>query len=562
MLSEIYVPQFATYIGDDRHIRFRQGLNVILGGEQAENSIGKSTLLLIVDYAFGGDAFIKSDAVHDYAVGDHEIFFTHEFPSGKRYFSRYTAYSAQVREYKDGSYVVPSGVMSVGGFRRLLKEESELEDPDLSWREGVGIFTRVSASHGINYEKPLNASPRSADAEGLKTLEKLFGVFQSIKQLEEDAEDTQMQYETLRNAAKLGLSSYISLKNKRDRKKAQTRLDASRRELDNLKLTVDQRLFDDAVVSSERAIEIKGIIGELQQKRDMFTAKVGIIERSEIGQHGVGLRQIEALQQFFPNVNAGRLEQIEHFHRKLSEILDSELTAQRNQYQLMIDAIDGQINQLRTELAGMGQTDTLSTEEWDKVGVLTSDIQRLQAQMDAWDKTEKLREVAQETSERLQAQRPVLIGKMTDIVNHALRRLNEVVDVDSNPPKLDIKEGRKGKQSYTFGTERDTGAGTRAKDVIILDLSILERTGLPFLIHDSTLLKNIGDEPIEIIMDLYAKTDAMGKQVFIAFDKRGSYSERTQRVVDAHTVVTLNAYEHSLYGRRWNKAEEEPASRS
>ena len=371
-----------------------------------------------------------------------------------------------------------------------------------------------------------------------------------------------MQYETLRNAAKLGLSSYISLKNKRDRKKAQTRLDASRRELDNLKLTVDQRLFDDAVVSSERAIEIKGIIGELQQKRDMFTAKIGIIERSEIGQHGVGLRQIEALQQFFPNVNAGRLEQIEHFHRKLSEILDSELTAQRNQYQLMIDAIDGQINQLRTELAGMGQTGTLSTEEWDKVGVLTSDIQRLQAQMDAWDKTEKLREVAQETSERLQAQRPVLIGKMTDIVNHALRRLNEVVDVDSNPPKLDIKEGRKGKQSYTFGTERDTGAGTRAKDVIILDLSILERTGLPFLIHDSTLLKNIGDEPIEIIMELYAKTDAMGKQVFIEFDKRGSYSERTQRVVDAHTVVTLNAYEHSLYGRRWNKAEEEPASRS
>ena len=556
MLTEIYSPQFAAHIGDNRHIRFRRGMNVIRGGEQAENSIGKSTVLSIIDYAFGGDAFIKSDAVQDYAVGNHEIFFTHEFPSGNRYFSRNTAYSTQVREYRDDSYAVLSGSMDIDDFRRLLKEESGLDDPDLSWRECVGIFSRVNASHGINYEKPLNVSSRVADMQGVRTLEKMFGVFQPVRQLEKSAEDTRKQFDAIRDAARLGLSTYISLKNKRERMKAQTMLETSKRELDNLKLTVDQRLFDDAVASSEHAIALKAEINELRQRKDMITAKIGLIDRSKEGRHAVELRQFEALRQFFPNVNVDSLEEIEHFHRRLSEILNDELEAQRNQYRLLADSLDGRINQLRTELAGMGQTAMLSTEEWDKAGALTGDIQRLQAQIDAWDKTETLQTAAKEAFERLQVQRPALIGQMTATVNDALRQLNDAVDAECNPPKLRIKEGRKGRQSYTFGTERDTGAGTRAKDVIILDLAVLEHTGLPLLIHDSTLLKNIGDEPVEAIMDLYANTDVLDKQVFIAFDKRGSYSAKTQRIVDEHTVVALNAGRRSLYGRRWNTAEE------
>lgn len=149
---------------------------------------------------------------------------------------------------------------------------------------------------------------------------------------------------------------------------------------------------------------------------------------------------------------------------------------------------------------------------------------------------------------------------MTGTINDALKQLNDVVDAGNNPPKLRISETRNGKQSYTFGTERDTGAGTRAKDVVLLDLTVLGHTNLPVLIHDSTLLKNIGDEPVESIMELYAKTDVTGKQVFIGFDKRGSYSQKTRQIVDDHTVVFLNADERALYGRRWNKIEEQEES--
>ncbi|PLS29550.1 DUF2326 domain-containing protein [Bifidobacterium parmae] len=340
------------------------------------------------------------------------------------------------------------------------------------------------------------------------------------------------------------------------------RLETAERELSDLKLAADQKLFEEGIAALERVIELKATISELLQKRDLLSAKIGIIDRAGISRHDVDVRQIEALRQFFPNVDTGRIGEIEAFHHKLTEILGDELASQKKQYRLMIGAVDNQINRLRTELADMGQTGTLSTEEWNKAGELNGVIQRLQAQIGAWDKTETLKTTMQEASEALRARRPLLIKQMADTVNASLRQLNDAVDAGNNPPELHISETRNGKQSYTFGTERDTGAGTRAKDVVLLDLTVLEHTALPVLIHDSTLLKNIGDEPIESIMALYAKTDVQDKQVFIAFDKRGSYSEKTQRIVDDHTVVSLNADGRSLYGRRWNKIEEQSDTQS
>lgn len=41
-------------------IVFHEGLNAVIGGIAGENSIGKSTFLLIVDFCFGGDSYDKS----------------------------------------------------------------------------------------------------------------------------------------------------------------------------------------------------------------------------------------------------------------------------------------------------------------------------------------------------------------------------------------------------------------------------------------------------------------------------------------------------------------------
>lgn len=54
MLREIRCEKFRTGV-----VTFHPGLNVVLGDENATNSIGKSTLLMLVDFVFGGSTLLE-----------------------------------------------------------------------------------------------------------------------------------------------------------------------------------------------------------------------------------------------------------------------------------------------------------------------------------------------------------------------------------------------------------------------------------------------------------------------------------------------------------------------
>ena len=42
----------------EQAITFHEGLNVVLGDSVATNSIGKSALLMVLDFVFGGETFL------------------------------------------------------------------------------------------------------------------------------------------------------------------------------------------------------------------------------------------------------------------------------------------------------------------------------------------------------------------------------------------------------------------------------------------------------------------------------------------------------------------------
>lgn len=70
MLHEIYCEQF-----HQKRIVFNPGLSVVLGTNAGDNSIGKSTFLLIVDYVFGGSTYAgTTDIIEN--VGSHDIYFS------------------------------------------------------------------------------------------------------------------------------------------------------------------------------------------------------------------------------------------------------------------------------------------------------------------------------------------------------------------------------------------------------------------------------------------------------------------------------------------------------
>jgi len=74
MLTEIRSEVFIEKV-----IQFSEGLNVVLGDSSASNSIGKSTMLMIIDFVFGGDAYVKNNHDAIEKLGDHAFQMKFEF---------------------------------------------------------------------------------------------------------------------------------------------------------------------------------------------------------------------------------------------------------------------------------------------------------------------------------------------------------------------------------------------------------------------------------------------------------------------------------------------------
>ena len=125
---------------------------------------------------------------------------------------------------------------------------------------------------------------------------------------------------------------------------------------------------------------------------------------------------------------------------------------------------------------------------------------------------------------------------------------NEQIYKDQYPPRL-LLEPKK----YTYGTHDDHGTGSQYKNLILLDLAVLNLTKLPILIHDSLLWKNIAKPAIEKIIEIY--TSFNDRQIFVAFDKVIEYNEDTQKAIKGSSVLELYSGGGELFGRSWNKKE-------
>ena len=87
MLIELYCDKYQNDGQERGAISFHEGLNVVLGDRRAKNSIGKTTFLLAIDFALGGDQYANgSDGMLE-EVGDHDVCFTFLFDGIETAFS-------------------------------------------------------------------------------------------------------------------------------------------------------------------------------------------------------------------------------------------------------------------------------------------------------------------------------------------------------------------------------------------------------------------------------------------------------------------------------------------
>lgn len=543
MLVELSSPVFKEKGKTRDIIKFHEGLNVILGKEDGENSIGKSSALLAIDFAFGGATYITSDGVKH--MGHHPVFFRFKFPGEDRRFARHTDDPDRIH-YCDENYNLTGAVITKNQFVDWLKRNYGIDFPELKFRPTVSGFFRIYGKHNYDETHPLCGRPAQNMQESIEVLEKLFDRYKDIEVFHKRMKDADAELKIYNDARKHDfISNLVGGKDKFEENEARIRYLENK--LDTLMTSqVEQHTDEDIHKGEEKAALISQKI-RLETERDSLQRRRRLLDVSlEYGLYPTENDMAE-LQKFFPSVNLRKLYEVEKYHQKLARILDEQFTEERQELDARIQVLKQSISELQEKINELGITENISKEFLDRHAELNREIYALRNQNEAYTRQTELQDAKKTAVDRLRRATETILFEIEKILNDKMEEFNDsLYEEKRKPPHLHFKAYN----SYSFETPDDTGAGSNYKGMVIYDLAVLFSTALPALAHDSNILKNIGDKPVNGIMKIYEKST---KQIFIAFDKQAAYMPDTQRILEKNTVLHLSDGGCELYGESWNK---------
>lgn len=543
MLIEMTSPVFKEKGKVRPPIRFKEGLNVVLGKEDGENSIGKSSALLAIDFVFGGDTYLHSDGVKH--IGPHTIFFTFLFDGKKYYFARNTASSEEIQYCSEG-YELTGVVWSKREFADWLKERYAIDFPGLSFRETVSSFFRVYGKENLDERRPPKGLPGGGMQKSIEVLVKLFNRYGDIEIYNDRLEEQKKKLATFREARKYRfVPDLVGGKKQYEDNLAQIR-------------TLQDQL--DSLTSDQIAVRTEEDIEKSRMKAQLQAAKLRVETELQSKQRRLELLKmsleyglypteadLSALQEFFPSVNLRKLYEVERYHKKLALILDEQFTAERQSDETEISLLQSYVKELQKQLADLGFVGNLSKEFLDRHSEIKGRIDALRKQNEAYLTLTDLQEAKRKADDMLKRGIEDILADIEGALNDKMKEFNDTLFTDSRKaPHIRFKEYN----SYEFETPDDTGTGSNYKGMVIYDLAMLYLTALPAIAHDSLILKNISDSAVNGIMKIYA---ASKKQVFIAFDKQAAYKPDTQKILIDNTVLKLSDGNCELYGQSWSK---------
>ena len=543
MLVEIRCDQFRSNGKQRPPIIFHAGLNTVLGDRAGSNSIGKSTFLLIVDFAFGGDDYAKSDAVRQ--IGTHTIQFAFQFGKDRYYFSRNTLNLTSVT-ICDENYNESESI-STTQFRERLLALYQIQQK-LSFRDMVGRYFRIYGRDNLSEKRPLNAAAAEPAEAAITALLKLFGVYGRFIEYKEVERENKAKSAAYKEARKYEFVPF-STTTKKQFADNEAKINELREELTQMTMKADKKISADDLLEAKTAAEIKGKLAYARRQRSKLFSQLQAVQVNIL--QGVTLTQgdLSDLESFFPEVDIKKISEIENFHVRMQHILSEEFDEEKQRLTTLIINMDNEIAQLENRQRELGVPVNLSKPFLDKYSELNGKIRTLEKQNEAYCTAQALKDDVKTAVTRLAEVQDQELRFLENEINAEMVRFNDFIySKTKKPPALGLESIKK----YVFETPDDTGTGTSYKSLVIFDLSILKLTELPALVHDSVILKNIGDQPVEKIMELYL---ACQKQVFISLDKDDSYTERTSEILRNTTILQLSGNGNELFGYSWSRKE-------
>lgn len=584
MLYEIWSDKFRTggVEGEIRPpIRFHAGLNAVLGTQTRSNSIGKSTFLMVIDFVFGGNDYLESNA-HTF-VGEHEIYFTFRFGDTLHRFCRKTIekdivylcgtcpwsneqtrieririhdekVNARVKDVPALSdtdlnpYILSNQTLTVEDYCKWLFDQYHIQSEGITFRNIIGRYFRVYGRPNHDEHQPLHNTPKEASEKAITALQRLFGETPQIKDLKANEKAKKDERDAYKAAQKYHLVRHITTK--RALKEATAERDKLQSELVELLKKNDRETEQADLSHSDEAAAIKRKLATLRRNRSRLKSQLEALYINIDGHTAITQGDLSDLAHFFPTANIGELQSIEHFHQKLRSVLVAEMAEERTELQTSIAAINTEINSLEEQLRSIGITTHISTPFLKKHSELTLQIRDLNDQIRSYQENLDVENAYKEAKNLLRAAQEKELPRIAGEINSQMTRISDVIlGPEREAPRLDLKDGK----SYTFGTTTNFGTGNNYKNLIVYDLSILTKTDLPAIIHDSFLLTDIGDIPTGEIVKQYLEIEKLGKQVFIALDKTESYGPETDKDLNDNQVLYLSEGGNELFGWSWDK---------
>lgn len=542
MLKEIQCDKFAP---DHRVIRFNSGLNTVLGSAGGSNAIGKSTFLWIIDYVFGGESYCSLTDDIKKEIGPHIIYFTFEFDEQPYYFYRSTDDSKNVyRSDEEGRFITK---LSLEDFRKFLFQEYKIGLPALTFSEITERFFRIYGRENTLEKYPLLVKPREQDEKAVDFLLKLFGhykILASIKITEEE----------------LGIKS-SQLKSRQRQKVDIEKIESNQKTIESLRKRLQKlmknseeaqlALFGFDTQTFERITAVQKELNSFVRKRNRLQSQLNAIKSNIADSKADTVSEFDSLVRFFPNADIKAFEEIEHFHKKIREILGEEMNQEIERLQPLINQYDKEIMRLNRKIEESGLAKEMSERVLSQCVNVSKSIDKLEeetAELIHQKELQEARAEAEQILEKLLLQQTEKLDEIQDDINLRMSIINGVVtEQQETAPLLYITP----QKDIFFETPGNTSEGTAFKSLIVYDLSVLELRPVPALIHDSNILKRIEDIHLEHILERYQSSK---HQIFIAFDKADSTTEKARKILEETAVLRLSDG-NELFGRSWSKYE-------
>lgn len=517
---------------------FNKGLNSLVGPDNGANSIGKSSVLMLIDFALSGDDFIKlcADAIEN--VGAITVKMEFLFDDITYLFSRSTNDPKVVIFYeKDQELEKP-----ISEYRKFLKEKYLFPDGSTSFRGAVNPFFRIWGKDNYNPNKPLNSFPSETFSSIKSNLLKMFSLYSFVQDLEKEKNLTQNKKTVLKGAFDQGYLIPLTKKELKDKKNILLQIDT---DLKQIKGSLEAYAINANQLINEESLNLK--LNKDNLISIIFQSKRRLQRVADNLNYGssTNKKYFEKLKDFFPDVDESKLGKIDQFHSGVTKLLKAELRNEKMLLEEKIHGLEGEVHLIDIELIKNVTALDQPSELIDKMLDLSLEQKKLTDQV-------RFREIKETIDTKVNNLSDEISQKVVLSLSSIEKQLNDGMSFyigkffKENPiePEIRLTETR-----YDFKHNDDSGTGKAYANMIAMDMCFLGKTYLPFLIHDLIVFKNIEVHAIEKIIEVYVCSN---KQIFIAIDELSRYSTKIQKLILESEFLKLDS-QQLAFGKSWKK---------